>query len=80
MHNEPETKEYFVPAMALEHNGNQEDYKLSDKIKAAIYRLHLNGNFTELISVHEPMPYVYLEKYAFDRDRMGYTALAKVSS
>ncbi len=71
-----ETKEYFVPAKALEHHTNPENFNRDQKILAAVQRFHINGDFEQLITVKDNMPSIFVEEYRFNKDRMGYDVVA----
>lgn len=69
----------FIPAQALEHPSNGEFFTLADKLRMAALRLHLNGNFQDLMTVQDHVPYVFLEKHTFRPKNLGYDVVVKIS-
>ena len=69
----------FVPAQAIEHYSNPEEYSKADKIHAAIIRHELNGDFDSLITVQDPMPYVFIQHMEFRPKELGYLVVAKIN-
>ncbi len=72
-------KEYFIPAKALEHPQNGEDFNLHRKIEFALLRLTLRNNFFEGIELNSQTPSVFIKSKIFDKNKMGYKVLARVS-
>lgn len=73
-----EEMQIFVPAQALEHPGNQEEYTLKEKIKWALIRYYLNDDFMGLISVSDRLPSVSIEKMQFDPVHVGYYVISAI--
>lgn len=66
----------FVPAQALEHEWNSETASRADKIRCAVLRYHLTGDFFESAVAPKPAPYVYLQNYIFHPGALGYEVSA----
>lgn len=72
------TLKCFIPALALEHPSNGESFTLLDKIRYAVLRLDQNGNFDDLITVKDPVPYIFIKSHRFNKENMGYDVVAKI--
>lgn len=72
------TIECFIPALALEHPANEENYTLRDKLCAAVNRFIHTGSFSELITVQDDTPYVFIENTVFNPVDLGYYVRAKI--
>jgi len=66
----------FVPALALEHPHNSEDYDLKDKLAAAVDRLHKTGDFFEPVQITS---YIFIKNKKFHPEALGYTVEAVIS-
>lgn len=66
----------FIPAQALEHLQNGEDFNLREKLAAAVDRLVKTGDFFEPVAEKS---YVFIENKKFHPESMGYTVEAKIS-
>lgn len=71
---------YFIPAMALEHPANPEIFSLHQKLKFAIIRYFINGDYLSLVSVPDPLPGVLLEQQTFNKKMLGYDICAIIRS
>ncbi len=69
----------FIPARALEHPCNSEFASRREKIKLAVIRYFLHGDF---FTAHytRPAPYVFLEKIHFKTNPLGYAIQATVEN
>jgi hypothetical protein len=73
-----ESKEYFIPALALEHPSNPEFATLRDKIIFAIRRYYQKGDFSANLTVIDPIPKVTILQFKFNHEKMGYDVLVVV--
>lgn len=71
-----ENIKYFIPAQALEHPANGEQFNLHQKIVWAIVRYRQNQDFFSLVEVESSLPPIYLEKVYFNKEQLGYDVCA----
>lgn len=70
--------ECFIPALALEFPVNEEYSILPDKIRSAVNRLIHTGTFTKNVEVRDPIPFIFLKDYKFNKNKLGYDVIAKI--
>lgn len=73
-----EEMQIFIPAKALEHPSNPEEYELKDKIKWALIRYYINDDFFGFIEVRDKIPIIIVEKTQFNPIELGYFVIASV--
>lgn len=76
-HNE-EKFETFVPALALEHHMNPEYADKKEKVKNAVRRLVVFGDFFTEEVPPSPPPFVIIEEMKFVPHAMGYQVFASI--
>lgn len=68
--------ECFVPALALEHDDNNERSQLQDKLRFAIIRCYQNNDFFSPVSKKIRLPAVLILKRTFYPEALGYLVSA----
>lgn len=67
----------FVPALALQHSSNPEGISRREQLELAVMRYFLNKDFYNP-TYRRPAPYVFLEKFLFKKNPLGYAVSAIV--
>lgn len=75
---EEKITEYFIPALALEHPQNPEDFNLHKKIMWALLRLYQHNDFFADLEVKDSVPRVYIAKSSLNAKALGYNVLASI--
>lgn len=70
--------EYFIPARALEHPDNPDDFNLDQKLRMAVLRFFLTKDYLGTISVPDRSVWVFLQERQFNPEKMGYHARAVI--
>lgn len=72
--------EVFVPARALEYFSNAECSNLSKKLKLAVCRYYLKGDFFVAESNEDSRVKVFLDRFVFNKEAIGYEVWAFIKS
>lgn len=75
-----EMMDYFIPARALEHRENGENFNLHRKIVWALLRFEQQGDFLGSFDLRYDTPSVYIKSIKFNKERLGYDVEARVKS
>lgn len=79
MNKEPQVLKLFIPAKSLEHPSNGEMFTLNQKLCAAVNRYIHNGNFEDITTSEDQIPYIFIQNQEFDKKLFGYFIEAKVT-